>query len=283
MYVLCLTVFSLSGEGARLKGTSNLQSAADLIFMEKKITGSGKKGKNNNSGATSTESKQSSENGANSSKNKSKNVETEKEEQPRFNLVRPSKQNPAVDKPSKPDQKQVLPTTVEQFPSLGASASKISSNFVPVKTTAAPIQSSSTWNGKAAGMTPSKGAPPPGFQNAVPAAAKKPAPPPGFKAPAQVYRYQEPSNFVGRNQKLLSDIMALIGGKSVEFDRFKSLSSRFRSGGLTSEVYHSECLNLIERPTFEKFFPQLLALLPDISKQTVKPNVAKGNTRGSFK
>lgn len=248
--------------------------------MEKKISGSGKKGKNNNSGATTTEPKQSSENGANQStsskndQNKSKKVETVKEEQPQFNLVRPSKLNPTVEKPSKPVQKQVLPTTVEQFPSLGASASKISSNFVPVKTTATPSQSSSTWNGKAAVMTqltPSKGAPPPGFQNPVPAAAKKPAPPPGFKAPAQVYRYQEPSNFAGRNQKLLSDIMALIGGKSVEFDRFKSLSSRFRSGGLTSEVYHSECLNLIERPTFEKFFPQLLALLPDISKQTVRP------------
>ena len=250
--------------------------------MEKKISGNGKKSKNSNGGATSAELKPSLENGvkppasAKNDSNKSKKVEAEKQEQPHFNLVRPSKQNPVVEKPSKPVQKQAPPTAVEQFPSLGASSSKISSNFVPVKTTAAPSQSSSTWNGKAAAIstasqpTPSKGAPPPGFHNAVPAAAKKPAPPPGFKAPAPVLRYQEPSNFAGRNQKLLSDIMALIGGKSVEFDRFKSLSSRFRSGGLTSEVYHSECLNLIERPTFEKFFPQLLALLPDIGKQTVK-------------
>ena len=64
-------------------------------------------------------------------------------------------------------------------------------------------------------------------------------------------------------------IMSLIGGKSVEFDRFKTASIRFRIGGLSSDQYHSEVIDLIERPTFEKFLPQLIALLPDIQKQKV--------------
>jgi hypothetical protein len=63
--------------------------------------------------------------------------------------------------------------------------------------------------------------------------------------------------------------MSLIGGKSVEFDRFKTLSSKFRNGTLTSDEYHAECLELIENATLEKFLPQLIALLPDIKKQQV--------------
>ena len=139
---------------------------------------------------------------------------------------------------------------------------------MPVKN----VASSTMWNGKPAAQpapapTAAKGAPPPGFQSSG-AGAKKTAPPPGFK-PSGPARYQEPSNFAGRNQKLLSMIMSLIGGKSVEFDRFKTASIRFRIGGLSSDQYHSEVIDLIERPTFEKFLPQLIALLPDIQKQKV--------------
>ena len=261
-----------------MKGTSNLQTAADLIFMEKKIpTGNGNKSSNKKKEDEKPKDEAKPGPAKSTKKVEAKKVEAKKAEQEkpeaRFNLVRPSKQavvpSPAVENIAalKP-----IPPTTEHFPSLGASGSKISSNFVPVKT----VQNQ-TWNGKVVVQTPaqpapqpSKGAPPPGFQTVAPP-SKKPAPPPGFKAPAAApMTYQEPSNFAARNQQLLSTIMGLIGGKSVEFDRFKLFSSRFRSGGLSPNEYHTECLNLIEKSTFEKFFPQLIALLPDISKQKVR-------------
>ncbi len=64
--IILMNIFllSLPDQGARLKGTSNLQSAADLIFMEKKPSGNGKKVKNNNSAGTSAESNSSSVNDA---------------------------------------------------------------------------------------------------------------------------------------------------------------------------------------------------------------------------
>jgi hypothetical protein len=158
--------------------------------------------KNNDDKKTETEVDHKAEN-----KKETKVVDQVKEE-PRFQLVRPSKNNApaaAIETPSKPVPKPAL-TATEQFPSLGASTSKISANFVPVKS--ASNQSVSTWNGKAPvavqTVQPStRGAPPPGFQN--PAPVKKPAPPPGFKAPVMLY--QEPSNFAPRNQQLLSTIM----------------------------------------------------------------------------
>ena len=214
-----------------MKGTSNLQSAADLIFMEKKtpqtptptLNGTKIKKTNNNVLKEESDSKAPSSSVKNNdSKNNgdkkvdSKKVENKKEtkvveqvkEEPKFNLVRPSKKSvPAtVETTSRPTPKPVL-TAQEQFPSLGASASKISANFVPVKS-ASNQSAASSWNGKApvavqTVQTSAKGAPPPGFQN--PAPVKKPAPPPGFKAP--VMSYQEPSNFAPRNQQLLSTIM----------------------------------------------------------------------------
>ena len=213
-----------------MKGTSNLQSAADLIFMEKKtpqtptaLNGTKNKKTNNNVLKEESDSKAPSSSVKNndSKNNGDKKVDSKKvvntketkvveqvKEEPKFNLVRPSKKSvPAspVETPSRPIPKPVL-TAQEQFPSLGASASKISANFVPVKS--ASNQSGSSWNGKApvavqTVQTSAKGAPPPGFQN--PAPVKKPAPPPGFKAP--VMSYQEPSNFAPRNQQLLSTIM----------------------------------------------------------------------------
>lgn len=212
-----------------------------------------------------------------------KKVEPEKSE-PRFNLVRPSKAAPpAEQKPvPKPVSKPAPPA--DDFPTLGASSSKISANFVPIKKDLNMNNPPpSTWNGKSAASNPSapapRGPPPPGFQSSA-STATKPAPPPGFKsagaAKAGPMRYQEPPNFSGRNQNLLSTIMSLIGGKSLEFDRFKTLSSKFRSGALSSTEYHAECIELIENDTLEKFLPQLIALLPDIQKQKVSFPAGKG-------
>ena len=39
--------------------------------------------------------------------------------------------------------------------------------------------------------------------------------------------------------------------------------------GITCSEYHDHCLQLVDIKTFEKFFPELLVLLPDIAKQQV--------------
>jgi hypothetical protein len=122
--------------------------------------------------------------------------------EPQYNLVRPSKAAAVEQKPvPKPVSKPAVRS--EDFPSLGASGSKMSANFVAAAQTVAS-NSSSTWNGKSVASTSqpptqvqtapgAKGAPPPGFQSSGPS-AKKPAPPPGFNSKAAgPMRYQVPT------------------------------------------------------------------------------------------
>ena len=68
---------------------------------------------------------------------------------------------------------------------------------------------------------------------------------------------------------MISTISSLIGGKSLEFGMFKDISGQFRGGKLSSDSYFSQCRELVVNTKFNKFFPELLALLPDIKKQQV--------------
>ena len=70
--------------------------------------------------------------------------------------------------------------------------------------------------------------------------------------------------------KLISTITSLIGGKSLEFGMFKDISGQFRAGKLSSDSYFSQCRELVVSHKFNKFFPELLVLLPDIKKQQVR-------------
>ena len=82
--------------------------------------------------------------------------------------------------------------------------------------------------------------------------------------------YVRPKQFGARNTSLLEKVTELMGGpNSRNFADFKSLSVRFRSDGITCSEYHDHCLQLVDIKTFEKFFPELLVLLPDIAKQQV--------------
>lgn len=92
--------------------------------------------------------------------------------------------------------------------------------------------------------------------------------PPGFgRKPNQNYKYSIPSDFQQRNAGLISTITSLVGGKSLEFKTFKEISGKFRAGQMDSEVYYVECKELLDQQQFNKVFPELLALLPDIKKQ----------------
>ena len=81
--------------------------------------------------------------------------------------------------------------------------------------------------------------------------------------------YVRPSGFGPRNAALLEKVTDLMGGGgSRKFADFKSLSVRFRSDGITCSEYHDHCLQLVgDVKTFEKFFPEMLVLRPDIPKQ----------------
>ncbi len=91
--------------------------------------------------------------------------------------------------------------------------------------------------------------------------------------------YRQPHDFAARNKSLVSSVTRVLGGKSLEFSRFKDLSGRFRRGEVNCRDFYDECLALTmssgdcegeaAAEALMKFFPELIALLPDIKKQKV--------------
>ena len=64
------------------------------------------------------------------------------------------------------------------------------------------------------------------------------------------------------------------GAKSLEFNSFKSVSNQFRSGKIGANIYLEECSKLLDDATkFEDFLPEMIVLLPNISKQKVLPTI----------
>jgi len=182
----------------------------------------------------------------------------------------------------------------DDFPTLGGSGKKLGANFVraddklikkpevqsqwnknnPVspKETEAPEHWETIADKKSGPPGFSKG--PPGFQETNGQKSKSKSPPgfgnkvlSGTSKNLSKFKYTPPADFQDRNVKLISTITNLIGGKSLEFGMFKDISGKFRAGNLTSESYFSQCRELVVSNKFNKFFPELLVLLPDIRKQ----------------
>ncbi|XP_014277891.1 E3 ubiquitin-protein ligase ZNF598 [Halyomorpha halys] len=140
---------------------------------------------------------------------------------------------------------------------------------------------------------------PPGFPAMPPAAAaprwevkKPPKPPPGLGKPppglpppgfsglnggfppliggpagedTAVGGYITPSNFAKRNSSLVKLINSSLVGETL--DEFKQISVAFRNGSLAAPEYYAHCREMLGPANFKELFPELLALLPDISKQ----------------
>ena len=181
----------------------------------------------------------------------------------------------------------------DNFPALGASSNKISAHFV--RKDATLNDAKGAWKDSKENLPPehsvqdtssNKSRPPPGFLVSKPSQKPEsvPVPPPGFQGnksghqvKGEVKEYQKhsevyipPKNFSSRNNELLKLITNAMGGlKSEKFQAFKTLSSQFRSGAVSCDNYHKQCLELVDATTFELFFPELLCLLPDIQKQQV--------------
>ncbi|XP_017015326.2 E3 ubiquitin-protein ligase ZNF598 [Drosophila takahashii] len=79
------------------------------------------------------------------------------------------------------------------------------------------------------------------------------------------YSYTDPPDTGSRNQKLVDQVMELL--KTPEaLNEFRMLSSKFRDGSCSGQAYYEHC-QCAMLSSFNNLFPELLAMLPDISKQ----------------
>ena len=183
----------------------------------------------------------------------------------------------------------------DNFPALGETSNRISAHFVKKDQSynstqgawmATTLRSETESNvPEMSSNSPRK--PPPGFVMSKPMQKSESSavPPPGFQGHAIAHQtkgenkgkenhsevYIPPKNFSSRNSELLKLITNFMGGsKSSKFLAFKTLSSQFRSGAVSCDSYHKQCMELVDTTTFELFFPELLCLLPDIQKQQVR-------------
>lgn len=107
--------------------------------------------------------------------------------------------------------------------------------------------------------------PPPGFSG-----NGQVKPPPGFSSGSQqstvVHEYIPPSNATQRNQILVSFFQKTLKPEVVE--EFRNYSILFRENMCTAETFYEHC-ELTLGGQFNTVFPELLSLLPDITKQQV--------------
>lgn len=92
------------------------------------------------------------------------------------------------------------------------------------------------------------------------------------------FNYCPPSNFVGRNRQLITEIRAALSNDENRFDTFKSLSQDFRHGVISSQEYYRQCFDLLGSENFPNIVQELIALLPDIAKQQALFGVHQDNS-----
>ena len=80
-----------------------------------------------------------------------------------------------------------------------------------------------------------------------------------------------PDNFSKRNNDLVSTISRIVGGKSAEFAQFKVVSNLYRNNEMDVSKFYEKCIDMVGDNVDKllQFFPELIALLPDIAKQKV--------------
>ena len=88
----------------------------------------------------------------------------------------------------------------------------------------------------------------------------------GINSSNSQYTYVPPADFSQRNKNLVTRVMNTLAGES-SLETFRQYSTLFRQGLFTAESFYNHCLNSMGVTSFEEIFPELLALLPDITKQ----------------
>lgn len=79
------------------------------------------------------------------------------------------------------------------------------------------------------------------------------------------HSYYQPLNFQNRNIALIKRCISVLKTQE-SLNEFKSYSALFRSGSYAAEKYYEHCRTVLASE-FDKLFPELLVLLPDIDKQ----------------
>jgi hypothetical protein len=183
--------------------------------------------------------------------------------------------HPTQEVVSKKTPAQKVPDLSDDFPSLGGATKSINKFGVKSSNNGSSGFKQQTGNKNmgarlANAMAPGPPPGPPGFaQNKQQSKAS------GFQPSGVKYttcKYMDPPDFRDRNSKLLNVICSAFGGgKSLEFANFKKLSNQFKENQIDSDQYIKDCSELLDDSTkIDDFMPELIALLPNIPKQTVR-------------
>ena len=79
--------------------------------------------------------------------------------------------------------------------------------------------------------------------------------------------YLEPVNFAQRNKKLSFKLKALIYNNMDQFHKFRNYTVDFRENVITASKFFTSCCSLLGKDVFLEILPELIVLLPDLSKQ----------------
>nr|SVE75597.1 EOG090X01BP [Daphnia hispanica] len=93
------------------------------------------------------------------------------------------------------------------------------------------------------------------------------------------HAFLQPPDFSARNQQLIATVMDLLFNQRKKIEKFRTISTKFRSGQLDSNEYYTNCLEVVGEDCFLALFPELVCLLPDISKQQQLIRVHRSETR----
>nr|SVE73398.1 EOG090X01BP [Daphnia atkinsoni] len=98
-------------------------------------------------------------------------------------------------------------------------------------------------------------------------------------SPNAIHAFLQPPDFSARNQQLIATVMDLLCNQRKKIEKFRTISTQFRSGQLDSKEYYMNCLEVMGEDCFLALFPELVCLLPDISKQQQLIRVHRWETK----
>lgn len=79
--------------------------------------------------------------------------------------------------------------------------------------------------------------------------------------------YLEPANFTERNKKLKVKLESLIFNDTAIFQQFKNYTLDFRNSTISAARFRDDVESLLGKDIFLEILPELLVLLPDLSRQ----------------
>ncbi|XP_015436553.1 PREDICTED: zinc finger protein 598 [Dufourea novaeangliae] len=94
---------------------------------------------------------------------------------------------------------------------------------------------------------------------------------------SSAYNYVPPTDFQKRNKCLVAKVNEVLMQQD-QIEEFRYISGLFRQGTYNAQEYYMHCREVMGLSAFENVFPELLVLLPDITKQQELFKVHKKET-----